>query len=451
MILILAVWIACQKDAIDPGLIAWRTPDNAGRSCSSCHSPDGIELAAYGFAKDDLVRRAARHLTEERQTQVVNWILQNRVKIHGKVVNPMMGRPLQPGGKVLPGFTPKERDLAFQTSLGSASPKLEGARIRSLKAAKEIRDEVLDLDLKSLPVGIEMNRLSEDGFHGRDHATLAHWIPDVPVAAGDPIRLAEDAYLREPEKETLIALDQTVLKLAPHDSPIQVLALNKYRSLLRLQHLMRTGNWVGNDLDNPFWQVAEIARTCENFDGSQLGLDKDLQFAKSSGPAFPDQMRQMRLPWYWLGWIEDPGISHSGGRGETKRADYFTQTLLKEGPYPAHAVFMLLRKLCEQQRKPTGRPFEIQYSLLLLNQPFTDFEPQQEDAKRQFRRIAGNAFRTTLFLLNEDLKSTNRCVLRESQLLQIRQIDRYLTAIGEPERTLIDETTKLLLKANRVP
>ena len=181
MILILAVWIASQKDSIDPGLIAWRTPDNAERSCSSCHSPDGIELAAYGFAKDDLVRRAARHLTEERQTQVVKWILQNRGKIHGEAVNPMMGRPLQPGGRVLPGFTPKDRDLAFQTSLGSAAPKLEGPRIRSLKAAKEIRDEVLDLDLKSLSVGIEMNRLSEDGFHGKDHATLAHWIPDVPV------------------------------------------------------------------------------------------------------------------------------------------------------------------------------------------------------------------------------------------------------------------------------
>ncbi|MCC7229655.1 MAG: hypothetical protein IT203_04620, partial [Fimbriimonadaceae bacterium] len=269
MILTLAVLIACQKDSIDPGLIAWRTPDRAGRSCSSCHSPDGIELAAYGFDKEDLVRRSARHLNEEGQTQVVNWILLNRGKIHREVENPLLSRPLQPGGKVLPGITPKERDLAFLASLGSVAPKLESARVGSLKAAKEVRDEVLDLALRSLPVGIEMNRLSEDGFHGKDHATLAHWIPDVPVATGAPIRLAEDAYLREPSETTLNALDQAVSTLSPHSSPIQLLALNKYRSLLRLQHLVRTGNWVGIHMDNPLWQVAEIARTSENFDGSQ--------------------------------------------------------------------------------------------------------------------------------------------------------------------------------------
>lgn len=439
------------RQAADPGLSAWRTPDKFGHSCASCHSPDGIELARYGFSREDLVRRAAVHLSGEQQAEVVQFILRQRSTLQIPAADPMTARPMQPGGHVLLGDSAEARDGAFVASLAQRAPLLSGKRINSLAGAKAIRNEVLALDLSQLPVGIEMNRLSEDGFHGNEHASLAHWIPDVPVVTTEAELAAEDSYLQHPTDAAYAALDQLVAESAPKSTPIQALAVAKFRSLLSLQHQLRTAAQPPQTSDNPFWQVAEVARTSEMFNGSQFGLQPDLNAAKSSGPAYPEQMRQMRLPWYWLGWIHDPALTHSGGRGETRRADYFTQTLQRDGPYPAHSVFMLLRKLCEQQRTPSTRPFEIQFSLLLLNTPLVAQEPKDAVMRVGFRRLAGNAFRTVLYLLRESLQTTGMVKLRESQMLQVRQIDAYLNAIGEPERKLVDETTKLMNAAQRAP
>jgi hypothetical protein len=406
----------------------------------------GLELSAFNFGREDLVRRASAHLPLELQKQVVEMIVGQRRGI----LSPDL-RPMQPGGAVLAGATAGDRDAAFLFSLARVTPKLALTRVDSLAGAKAVRDEVLAVDLTKLRVGIEMNRLSEDGFHGKEHATLAHWIPDTPVASG--AMAEQDAYVKNPGPETLAALDAAVLKTAPQKSTIQMLSLAKYRALLVLADGLRVGLTSaqfppvtdpllrGEGGGNPFWQVAEIARTSETYSGEQLGLPPEMIAAKSAGPAFPEQMKEMRLPWYWLGWIADPALTHSGEIGETRRADYFTQTLLNEGPYPSHALFMLFRKLLAQ---PAGRPFEVQFSFLILNQPLTSLEPKSKEERALFRQVAGNAFRAMLYLLRDDLKRTGKTYIRESQLLQVRQMAGYLKAIGEPEDRLVAEVTTLI-------
>jgi|GEM_PF-2248684 len=432
--------------APDPQLLAaWRTPDSKGAACASCHSPDGIELSAFGFDREDLLRRASRHLDADRQKLVLELILSGRAKL-GPTADPMKVRPMQPGGSVLPGASAPERDAVFVAQLERLVPLLSGDRVRSLSDARKVAAQVLAVDLKSLPVGIEMNRLSEDGFHGEEHASLASWIPDVPMPTTPEVVAAQQRYLDAPSESSLRDLDALVCKEFKPTSAIQTLALAKYRSLLVLQHRLRTPTVTGNDMPdgNPFWQIAEVGRQYGESGASQLALPGDVAQAKTAGPKIGDQMKALRLPWYWLGWIADPSLQRSGSLKETKRADYFSMTLMHDGPYPGHAAFMLLRKLLQQAE---GRPFEIQFSFFVLERPLIEREPSDLAARAKFRRLAGNAFRTCLWLLADDLERRKQTIFPESQALQIRTLETYLKAIGEPEEKLTERTLKLLAQA----
>lgn len=419
----------------------WRQPDSAGRACYSCHSPDGIELSAYRFGREDLIRRAAKHLPPDGQTQLAEAILARKIE----ALDPFRDRPFQPGGSALAAPSAPERDALFLDEVARKLPTFSQGTIDSPAKAAKARNALLQLNLHDLRIGITMNRLSEDGFHGSAHATLAHWLPDIPVADEKSLP-AQDAYLANPSENNLKALDEVVSRGMPQDTPLRILALAKYRSLLVLQHYLRTGHYAPLPDGNPFWVIGETARTSESFSGSQLGLPQDVLEAKSAGPAFPKQLSKMKLPWYWLGWIADPSLQHSGGLRETRRADYFTQSLLEER-YPNHALFMLSRKLAEQAKE---RHFEIQYSFLLLNQPLIDLEPKDPSRKKTFRRLASNFFRAMLYGLDDDVRRTGECVFRASQLLQVRQIDRYLTSIGDRPAALLSSLTARLESAKEI-
>lgn len=456
MTFLAALCAACVASPAPESLIAWRTPDKKGAACVSCHSPDGIELAAFGFGRSDVLRRASAHLDGPSQEAVLKLILSNRERLGAPAMDPMKVRPLQPGGEVLSGGTPEIRDRAFLTSLSRLAPTLFGKRVRSREDALAVCREVLALDLTKVPVGIAMNRLSEDGFHGRDHASLAHWIPDVPLPQTPAILAAQDRYLAKPSRATMAELDAEVRKSFVPTSPIQSLALEKYRSLLVLQHGLRVRAGlapaetpVPGELEgNPFWQIGEIGRLYGDSGPAQLVLPAEVTAAKTAGPKIGEQMRELRLPWYWLGWIHDPALRHSGQLGETLRADYFTLHLLRDGPYVAHATFMLTRKLFEQSRlEKSERPWDLQYTFLTLERPLIEQEPKEPKAKALYRRFAGNAFRTCLWLLADELEKTHVTIYPESQNLQIRQIREYLKKIGEPEDALADRAVRLMAEA----
>src|SRR5579871_1569443 len=102
------------------GLAIWRkpgkTPDHA--ACASCHGPDGLEIAAYNFDDANIRRRAAIHISPEDADKVVAMIHAEREMLGLKILlDPMKDRPFQPGGEVLPGATPEERDNALGVEL----------------------------------------------------------------------------------------------------------------------------------------------------------------------------------------------------------------------------------------------------------------------------------------------------------------------------------------------
>ncbi|MBI1334765.1 MAG: hypothetical protein GC165_18005 [Armatimonadetes bacterium] len=434
---ILIAWVAATmlRPQLSPDqLDAWLIKDSKGQSCASCHSPDGIELT--GFSKADISRRIARHQTGTTAASVLA-VLSGRLDSKS---DGLERRPLQPGAVLLPGSNPQRRDEQFLIELSKRYPALFKP-IKTLAAAQAMQAAILAIDLPSLPIGIQMDRLSEDQAHGLDHASIADWFPDVPVFDTDEIRDEARAYIANPSEDTLRALDQKVVSIAKTRDPFTTLALDKYRSLLVLQHEMRTGHQVRDfPTGNPFWQVAEFGRVYHESDYKTLGVPEDIAQAKRMDTTLHDQMKQIRLPWYWLGWTRDPSLTKSGPMRETIRADYFCKYLEEDGPYMGHELFMLTRKLAEQNRSPivVGEPWEIQYSFFLANTPLIQREPKIAQAQSLFRDLAVNSFKMSLLLLEKDLQTRKRTIRPVPQASQIKFLSQYLKDIGKPEDVLVN-------------
>jgi hypothetical protein len=441
----------------------WRKLDAKARSCNSCHSPDGIELRAYGFTTDNIVRRTLPHL-EAAEGQLIARVIQGL----RPTVTPIGDRPLQPGGKVLPGRTPLERDAAFAQSLKNSLPYMTTERVASEADAIRARDELRNVDLATLPIGIPFNRLSEDGFHGTEHRTVASWFPDVAPrrnADGMPAFLsAQDRYLSDPSDENLRLLDQANrASLVVGATPAEDLAGVKYRALLLLQHQLRTGRLVPmvkrgqkGDRQNPFWDIGEFGRfLLEDQSIDVLGLPEDVSAKKIGGPDFATQARDLRLPWFWLGWILDPGLQLSGSRRETRRGDYFTKFLWIDGPYPMHGAFMTSKRMVEQAFNPNcwndrySPRIEIQYSFFLTGDNALTKEPIDPAARKIYRRFTANSCRMSLYLLRKEIQDSHEAIRPESQRFQVGMIQKVLAKFDPQPRdsALIAEVLSLLSSA----
>jgi hypothetical protein len=431
-----------------PGLQLFRKAGRDGQSCAGCHSPDGIEIGAFGFAKTDVVRRAGAHLGKADAERIAVYLRSS--PIYGPALKPDAERPLQPGGSLLPGRTATERDAAFAIELSHVVPELCGPPIRSVGLANQARDRLLALDPRTVRIGIPFNRLSEDGFHGPQHATVADWIPDVAIGLTPELLRLQDAYLADPSDAKLGAMVVAVAAIMPQSS-FQQLALAKYRSLLLLQNAIRHGGPSAARLDrvrlvgpgNPFWEVAEVAHQNSYGDVQMLSVP-DAVLAKKHAIPMAEQMRELRLPWYWTGWALDPTLAHvATGLSRTGvRADYFTKFLWSDGPYPIHMAFMLSKKLVETGFGAGGdtaglpRHYEIQFSNFLIDDPLLRDDPKWRTMRPLVFKVSANAFRLALLLLKADLERTGACLRPESQLTQIDAMRDFFRAGGGDDKDL---------------
>lgn len=440
----LVVSLLARPQALDSRLDPWFLKDSKGQSCASCHSVDGIELRS--FSQADLVRRIARHHPSEIALKI-QALLSGHAKQAGEIGTNI--RPLQPGGYVLAGNTPADHDAAFMASLKSKFPKLF-VPLNSLQGALEFQKEILGIDLKQLPIGIEMNHLSEDGAHGDSHRSIANWFPDVLSFDSNELRPELEKYRANPTDESLASLDNKLESIANANDPFSTLSLAKYRSLMVYQHELRTKN-AGSLLlpNNPFWQVAEFGRLYLEADHIAVRVPPDIAEAKDMPRNFKNQLKALRLPWFWLGWIRDPSLTKTSRAKDTIRGDYFCRFLEDDGPYIGHEAFMLSRKLAEQNRNPlyANIPFEIQYSFFLTNTPLIEREPKEATAKAMFRHLTANSFMMSLFLLERDLIKTNRTIRKVPQANQIKYVAAYLKAIKVPSSELIERVLKHLKSA----
>jgi len=415
------------------GLKIWRKPGaiDGGAACATCHSPDGIELAAYNFDDADLRRRAVPHLGDSDSQLLVEYIHALRAKFKlFPLRDPNLDRPLQPGGSVLPGDTPAERDLAFGLELRSKLPRLFGSRIETIPEAKAAEQELLALQPVNLRVGIPFSRLSEDVAHGNEHASIAQWFPEVPplvpAASLDAWYASEDQYLENPTPERLRALLLQHVQFVRTSRMLGLGAMsaNKFRALLVLQDRIRNHTEkdplnVSRDVRpigsfNAIWNVGDNARDVMDQGPAAVGMSPETQLKKLAGPSFRDQLHQLRVAWFWAGWLSDQGLFKTSRDDKTRLGMWFSESLSKDGPYPIHDVYANARRQAvvtndidawgetmARRRRIWDfaglRSFEYEWKDL----------PKDPNYRKLYVQFASNCFRMNLLLLQDDIQRTH--------------------------------------------
>ncbi len=205
-----AFWTDTEVEEIyQRGLAVWRKPGVVdGQACANCHSPDGVELAIIGFADDAILRRSQMHVGPEDALVLRDFVHAQRRRLDIAETCSTDWRPFQPGGTVLPGDTANEQDVAFLTVLEDRELLLATGKVVTLDDAKQAFAELQAVDLRRLPIGIALPRLTEDMFNGPEHRDINDYMPPVPTAPNDAAAYfaVEDAYLADPTDVKLYEL-----------------------------------------------------------------------------------------------------------------------------------------------------------------------------------------------------------------------------------------------------
>lgn len=409
------------KPVSDPiiakGIQFWRQVDQKDNACTFCHSPDGIELAAYDFSDENIKRRAMPHVGVEGAVAIVDMIhaVRKQYKFK-KLLNPMEDRPFQPGGKPLEGKTPIERDRQFAKQLKKPLGTLARGHVRTSADALKARDELIKLDPSNLRIGIPFNRISEDKFHGLEHATIANWFADVPARPIFPWEVAFsvfDRYLAAPRHQDI----GSILQLGPNrlyelSSPGNQLGQLKYNALVLFQHQLRMKalgqptlagpralEQVGPKfIQNPMWALGEFSAKYAEVELSSFHLPDSVVQNKTGGATIAEQLREIRPAWLWVGWLLEQDFGRGNAEESKHRSVLLSDTLVADGPYPAHAAYFLARKAALQSE--TGRTgFDFDSGFL------ERFDALPVGEREEASRWLGNAARMTLWLLIADVQS----------------------------------------------
>ncbi len=321
--------------------------DARGRACATCHSPDGIELAAYGFDRATIVRRATPHLGEARARRIADYLLEVREAMRTKALDPMLDRPLQPGGRLLPGSSPEQRDAALAAELRRTLPTLFGPPLRTLDDARKALAELRALDLGALPVGIEMDRISEDEFHGAEHALVGDWFADVPPPNAEAARPLEELYLAEPSDANLAGVLTTLDRGFRAQGFGDQIATAKREALLVLTHRLRTGR----SYVLPPGGVNPAGRVVESWASwAVFSIDPDVDARKSAFLPLERQGKQNILRWGWLALVLDPSL-----RGQDADIAWIAARL-REERYPTHLALFLTAHASARYLDPKQPP-----------------------------------------------------------------------------------------------
>ena len=276
------------------GINAWRMPRPQIGACVNCHSPDAYDIARVGFSEDDILRRAIGDGLGEAEGLAIADLVKLQRERYDMVgdnapFDPDYFRPLQPGNWPLEGDSAAERDLAFAVNLRETHRlKLVTERIDSLEKTQAAVNELANLDLNTVRIGIPFDRFSEDPHHGMERNTFHDWMPFAPHEVKrehhDDWYWLQDAYIADPTPDNLRLLIDAITEFtttcrflvntidpedcdpddgggSDDDSPYGAFAksgdhppesenprltrrwnLFRYRNLLLLQHMMREEN-----------------------------------------------------------------------------------------------------------------------------------------------------------------------------------------------------------------
>jgi mono/diheme cytochrome c family protein len=354
-----AAWSSAEVDLkIRGGLVAFRQPDAHGTACANCHAPDGIDLALIGYPDDAIMRRGGLHLPPERVVAIIDMIHALRRKYAIDQPCSTTWRIFQPGGRVLPGATVQERELAFADELDR---RRWIGRIASPADARAARERLLAADLRRLPIGIALPRWTDDPFHGPSRRDFNDWIPGLGRIPRDPTAwyASIDAYLADPSDERMAAIDAKVESMTTvgefdalgRRAPTQIRGTNwlenamrmKYQGVLLASHLFRMellgrASWLDRGRAVPFPTVGRrwnpfLNQGLQQAESPCYDSTCEAQFIESApefvreevvGEKILQLTKRMSDGWSTLGQLLDQGLLASENtRGQTFNAFYW--------------------------------------------------------------------------------------------------------------------------------
>ncbi len=456
--------VAVSKTAMD----LWRKQQVKG-SCSGCHGADFYDLARIGSSDFTIHRRATGDgATENEAKALVQAIHNTREKYQLEVVDPLNFRPFQPGGVPLAGSTTVERDIALGHQLETLTPTLMGSRIDSLEKAVIARDEMLAINLRSMPTGIVYPRWSSDAFQGTEMATMNDWVSDIAREPKADKKLEwqslQTAYLENPTDQNfwkMYAATDTMTE--PFAVTAGVDAINftnqKFKAALIGQHMLRQEKVVNSSFmqgklaflylekpewqsvirtseflpGNNLWEVGDNARTVLGNHNNMAGVDvtnaRKVLIARGFPKFAVDSVNaerssfvheeEVRLAWFWIGFTVDPSFARVSGSNSTKVGEYMIASLLETNMHLHNAFFTLMR-LCAKGTLPEGnykttpifKPdygYFLGYGRELLRYNWNKGDPIIPDAQKTeqtdlWHKLTSNGFRTSLYLYLDALE-----------------------------------------------
>jgi len=391
-------------------LSLWRNGDPAKHpkgSCASCHGADFFDLAAGGFDAATIRRRALIDGATEEEAATLNAAVDYlREAFRLPQEDGRSFRPFQPGGSVLrpelSGSTSLssaavtvERDIAFGEQWRRLVPSLAGRPVMTLAEAHRVRDEMLAINPRTLPVGFEYPLWSADRAFGEAFGTFNDWIADVGREPRADQRAAwaalNDAYLNDPTDDNFWRLYSAIdTMLVPRNATDgDHINLKKLKSafigqhLLRVQALGRSGFVAQSGLafaylesspaispaidillPNPMWDFGESGRTILQVAArgafeTQIPTNRATAQDALAALRFPDFVvnsvsptlgweqhgDDVRLPWFWIGWTFDPSLARADASNSTIDGEYFSISLRQARMFLHHDFVTFLRLL----------------------------------------------------------------------------------------------------------
>jgi hypothetical protein len=442
--------VAERDIALAEGVKIWRQQRidingiNKG-ACASCHSADGIELALWKFRDNDIFRRAhIDGVSPPDQQRLVKYFAALRQKYRVTALRDVaLDHPFQPGGSWFTG-TINERDLSFATkSLSKEMPTLMGAPISTVAQAKQAVVEVRATNPETVKIGIELPRISADCARGVAECSLNDWMSDLPQFPKPSQEAAwfalNDAYIANPTdaklRELLIAIDSmTTSWLNPGETsigPAGNLGLLKFRSMQILQHFLRRqqlGLHTPGELINPMAAVngTNLERANFPFVVGDLVFDKTLAslklgradklpvFVRSSlgetatqpllDSKVEAQKRLMHTPWWWAGFMFDPGLSSGTG------SEYFISSLAnpQDDGYAFHQFYAAARNAVDDEYR-AKRGVDRSPTRLPAGQPSTGIGDNamlfvNAESRLLYRQLSVNWVRMNMLLTLDKLR-----------------------------------------------
>ena len=368
--------------AIAAGTAVWRTPDGktdplgitTNVACVQCHAPDPLDIAYYGYGDSQILRRGIRHLPGAQIANVVDMVHALRAQYSIGRRDPMVARPFQPGGGVLPGETIQDRDAAFGAELVNMGLAFATKPIASTADAEAVIAEVWGINRHAMRIPIPFDRYTEDVFHNPDgylsnclpdidgcddHGSIADWLPVAPHVPQSTTGYyaAIDAYLASPTDATeaqVHSLAESATLVGTYPIGLDGLDTGKYLSLILANYCIRLelegqpGCYekgitpFPNNMED-MWNVGGTA----NFYGT--GYEQysscDTEWTTCGQPGTPvwpawiladitpgatlsSNFARLRHTWFTNWWTHfDPTLLVSGGP-LTQRNEYFTRSLL---------------------------------------------------------------------------------------------------------------------------